>query len=122
MDLSDGLLGDAGKLAYASGLSAVLRPHLLPVPSALLRRFGDEEARRLALRGGEDYELLVAGPPETIAAASLLLRERGLQPLTPVGYLEDGPPGSVRLLDQENQPLAAPPSSWDHFRQAETGS
>jgi thiamine-monophosphate kinase len=122
MDLSDGLLGDAGKLAYASGLRAVLRPDLLPLPPDLACRFGDDEARRMSLRGGEDYELLVAGEAEAIAAASLLLRERGLEPLTPVGHLEAGRPGQVRLLDQQNRPLTAPPGSWDHFRQSETTS
>lgn len=120
MDLSDGLLGDAGKLAYASGLSAILRPHLLPMPPALSDCFGEDEARRLALRGGEDYELLVAGEPETIAAASLRLRELGLEPLTPVGHLETGSPGQVRLLDRQDRPLAAPRSSWDHFRHTES--
>jgi thiamine-monophosphate kinase len=116
MDLSDGLLGDAGKLAYASGLSAVLRPHLLPMPPALWRQFGPDDARRMALRGGEDYELLVAGPPETLAAASIALREHDLMPLTIVGYLEAGPAGQVTLQDEQNQPVAPPRSSWDHFR------
>jgi thiamine-monophosphate kinase len=116
MDLSDGLLGDAGKLAYASGLCAVLRPHLLPLPPDLIDWLGEDAARRMALTGGEDYELLVAGEPETIVAASVALRERGLAPLTIVGHLCDGRAGEVTLLDPDHRPVAPPHGSWDHFR------
>ena len=117
MDLSDGLFGDAGKLAYASGLQAVLRPDMLPIPPALARRFGEDSARQMALTGGEDYELLVAGEAETLAAASIMLREHGLMPLTIVGRLEAGPAGQVTVEDKNGNPLAPPRSSWDHFRQ-----
>jgi thiamine-monophosphate kinase len=122
MDLSDGLLGDAGKLAYASGLSAVMHLDCLPMPSALSDYFGDAQARALALRGGEDYELLVAGPPETVAAASIALRHRGLVPLTVVGRLDADEPGKVTVLDAHGQPFAPPRSSWDHFCRSETPS
>jgi thiamine-monophosphate kinase len=121
MDLSDGLFGDAGKLAYASGLRAVLRPHMLPMAPALIDCFGDE-APSLALRGGEDYELLVAGEPETLAAATIALQARNLMPLTIVGFLETGPAGQVILLDEQNQPVAPPRGSWDHFRTGGGGS
>ena len=120
MDLSDGLLGDAGKLAYASGVSATIRYEQLPVPPALSRHFGDDAARTMALTGGEDYELLVAGEAETLAAASVLLRERGLMPLTIVGCLEAGTPGQVMVLDNTGAPIPTPRGSWDHFRGSAT--
>jgi thiamine-monophosphate kinase len=122
MDLSDGLLGDSGKLAYASALSAVIELHKLPMPPALQQQFGDDEARLMALAGGEDFELLVAGSAEALAAAAITLRERGLAPLTVVGRLEAGPPGQVTVLDQHGRPIQPPKSSWDHFRQAEARS
>jgi thiamine-monophosphate kinase len=118
MDLSDGLLGDAAKLAYASGLSATLRYEQVPLPPALAHQFGEERARAMALTGGEDYELLIAGEPETIAAASLALRERGLTPLTVVGWLEHGTPGQVTILDKDGAPVPKPRGSWDHFQTA----
>ncbi|MGE3271868.1 MAG: thiamine-phosphate kinase [Chloroflexota bacterium] len=120
MDLSDGLLGDIGKLAYASGLRATIRYPMLPVPPELVRTFGEERARELALVGGEDYELLVAGEAEMIAACSLALRERGLAPLTPVGWLEAGPPGQVAVVNADGAPVPTPRSSWDHFQQQGT--
>lgn len=117
MDLSDGLLGDAGKLAYASGLAATIEIERLPYPATLERQFGEDAARISALRGGEDYELLVAARLETIARASDLLIERGHQPLTIVGRLEEGRPGAVTILDAQGQPTDVGSGSWDHFRQ-----
>jgi thiamine-monophosphate kinase len=56
IDLSDGLVGDAAHISAASGVAVLLAPELVPVhPSA--RREGKEDALRLALAGGEDYEL-----------------------------------------------------------------
>ena len=123
MDLSDGLLGDAGKLAYASGLSATLLLHELPTSAALTRQFGGETARQMALAGGEDFELLVAGDAETLEHASALLAAGvDLQPLcglTVVGRLEQGTPGKVTVLDEHGRTVTPPRSSWDHFRQSE---
>jgi len=130
MDLSDGLLGDAGKLAFASGLSATLEVHRLPMPPALWRQFGADAARMMALSGGEDYELLVAAPPKILECAGALLAEYRpgrpgaghLVPLTVVGRLSEGPPGQVAVLDEHGQPVAPPRSSWDHFRAGGAGS
>jgi thiamine-monophosphate kinase len=116
MDLSDGLLGDAGKLAYASELSANLLLHELPLPSQLTAIFGEHDARMLALAGGEDYELLVAAPPGVIERAGKQLAELGLMRLTVVGRLEVGEPGKVTILDEHGQSITPPRGSWDHFR------
>jgi thiamine-monophosphate kinase len=63
IDVSDGLLADAGKLARASGCGAVLDYDQLPLSSALVSAVGPENARELALTGGDDYELLFSVPP-----------------------------------------------------------
>ncbi len=72
IDVSDGLLGDAGKLASASGVGAELVFEDLPLSPALSVALGDAPARELALRGGDDYELCFAVPPQQVAR---LLRE-----------------------------------------------
>jgi thiamine-monophosphate kinase len=121
MDLSDGLLGDLGKLAYASGLTATVQAHRLPMPPALSRRFPNE-AVSMAVQGGEDYELLVAGPADRIAEASRLLAERQLMPLTVIGELAEGTAGTVNVLDERDRPIPLKDGSWDHFRTRADGS
>jgi len=115
MDLSDGLLGDAGKLAYASGLTAVVEAHRVPMPPSLMRRFDANTARTMALRGGEDYELLIAAPPDCFTKLYPLLDEVGIVLPTVVGRLERGTPGQVTVLDEWGQPMDVGGGSWDHF-------
>jgi thiamine-monophosphate kinase len=68
IDVSDGLLGDLAKLCDASGVAAVVQLERLPLSEALLGRFGAADAERLALAGGDDYELLFTLPPSDAAA------------------------------------------------------
>ena len=62
VDVSDGLLQDLGHLCLASGLGARLEGAALPIPPRLKHRF-PEQALPFALRGGEDYALLLAMAP-----------------------------------------------------------
>ena len=59
MDVSDGLLIDAGRLAEASGLCAVIDLDSVPLSTAF-REFAGEtrEARLRAATAGDDYQLL----------------------------------------------------------------
>ncbi|HKZ73772.1 MAG TPA: thiamine-phosphate kinase [Steroidobacteraceae bacterium] len=68
IDISDGLAADAGKLAAASGCGVRLELGELPLSAPLVRVFGGERARALALSGGDDYELLFTVPPARLAA------------------------------------------------------
>ena len=68
IDISDGLLGDAGKLAQASGCAITLEYSRLPVSAELLAAVGAERAGELALTGGDDYELCFAVPAARTAA------------------------------------------------------
>ena len=67
IDVSDGLLADAGKLAHASGSGVELSYEQLPLSEALAATLGEERARLLALSGGDDYELCFAVPPAHVA-------------------------------------------------------
>jgi thiamine-monophosphate kinase len=66
IDVSDGLLGDAGKLARASRCGVELVFDDLPVSEELVSAVGERRARELALTGGEDYELCFTVPPAEI--------------------------------------------------------
>jgi thiamine-monophosphate kinase len=66
IDLSDGLATDGRHLAAASGLALEIDAAALPLaPGLATVAGGDAAARRLAVGGGEDYELLFAIPAES---------------------------------------------------------
>ena len=63
MDISDGLLIDAARMAEASGLEAAIRLDAVPLSQSYSEAFGDHKAHRLqAATGGDDYQLLFAAP------------------------------------------------------------
>jgi len=66
IDVSDGLLGDAGKLARASGCGVELVLDDLPVSQELVSAVGEQRARELALTGGDDYELCFTVRPSAV--------------------------------------------------------
>ena len=61
MDVSDGLLLDAQRMAEASGCSAVIDLDALPLSDAFIAVRGDDrDARLFAATAGDDYALLAA--------------------------------------------------------------
>lgn len=111
IDVSDGLLGDAGKLAAASGVGLEIAYAALPVSRALTHALGPDAARELALTAGDDYELLFAVDPAR--AAEL---ERGLPPAQwnyrQVGVLRAAP-GAVVVRDGTVMEFSH--SGYQHF-------
>jgi len=98
MDISDGLYGDAGHIAKASRLSVAfeLQPDDFdPALIAYCNRYNRSPAE-MVLKGGEDYELLFACPPEIFETI-----KEGLPEAFQVGrllpyegeYLTNVPPG-----------------------------
>lgn len=75
MDVSDGLLIDARRMAEASRCSIAIELDALPLSSAFVAERGQDRAARLfAATGGDDYALLAALPaeldPETLSLPS----------------------------------------------------
>ncbi|MEO6360133.1 MAG: thiamine-phosphate kinase [Sphingomicrobium sp.] len=65
MDISDGLLLDASRMAEASGCTAHIDLDQLPLSEEFIDERGSDLAARLfAATGGDDYALLFAFPPE----------------------------------------------------------
>ena len=72
MDVSDGLVADLGKLCAASGAGAMVNGAGVPVAPELSEVFPGE-ALRMALDGGEDYQVLFAGPPAAVERAAVAI-------------------------------------------------
>jgi thiamine-monophosphate kinase len=111
MDVSDGLLGDLGKLCSASGVSAELELDQLPISPRLAARFDGSTCERFVLGGGDDYELLFTLPPDRAGPAAVAALESCCK-LTRIGRI--GPGAGVRCL-RGGDTVAAPVVGYDHF-------
>ena len=101
IDISDGLIADAGHLARASGVHLDLDLVALPCVKGVSL---DEAAS-----GGEEYELMVAMPSGTAADVTAFEQRFGL-PLTPIGVAREGAGIAIRGAMRVDQPRG-----HDHF-------
>jgi thiamine-monophosphate kinase len=112
LDLSDGLGGDAGHLAAASGVALKLALDRLPAAADAVAEAGrlGIPVQRFAAEGGEDYELLAALPAEFGAADAMVFQRECGVALSRVGEVEQGS-GVHAMLG--GQPVIL--TGFDHF-------
>lgn len=112
IDVSDGLVTDLTRLTRASGIGARLELDKLPVSEVARRELGGAQARRLALVGGDDYELCFTVCPDDVERLPDLASEHGCR-LTDIGEITVRT-GCVFLeAGREIEPDLD--GSWQHF-------
>lgn len=107
LDVSDGLLRDAGRLAEASGVDVDLDGSALGVFVEALRPVADAlavDAWEWVLSGGEDHGLLATFPAGRVPEC-----------FTVVGSVHPSRDGGADVLLDGHEPSSTVPG-WDHFR------
>ncbi|KKA44471.1 MULTISPECIES: thiamine-phosphate kinase [Salinivibrio] len=114
IDISDGLHADLTHILTASGVGAKVDVTQLPLSESLLAEVGDtEQAQKLALTSGEEYELCFTVPEMYRGMLDTTLKHSGVN-VQCIGQIT----GNHRLeLVADSQPLDWVLSGWDHFKE-----
>ena len=111
MDISDGLVQDLGHLCRAGGLAAEIIAERVPLSDAA--RVAGPDWQETCLTGGDDYELLLAVPPDHAEPLRAAASRQGI-PLTRIGHFHSGP-AEVMVRQASGEPLALTKRGWSHF-------
>lgn len=111
MDVSDGLVQDLGHICRASGLAAEVVAARVPL-SHPARQAGPQHLAT-CLTGGDDYELLLAVPPDQEGALVGAAASAGIA-VTRIGDFRAGRP-EVMVRGPDGAPLALGAGGWSHF-------
>lgn len=113
MDVSDGLVQDAGHVAATAGLQAVIQADAVPLSMAARQAvLEDPELLPVVLTGGDDYELLFTAAPDAAARVADLALTAGLA-VTRIGRMQPG--SGVTVLGRDGQPLGLAQGGFQHF-------
>ena len=114
MDVSDGLVGDFGKLCAASDVGADIEVARVPLSDAARAAIAsDPSLLETALTGGDDYEVVATVPAGARDALMAAAKAAGV-PLTEIGRIRADRPG-VDFLDQAGKPMLFKRPSFSHF-------
>ena len=113
IDVSDGLIADAGHIAETSGCRLEIEARQVPRSadaSSLLAAAPEWNLDRLA--AGDDYELLFCAPASAERRLAVLAGELSLS-LTVIGSVRAGE--GATLLDESGRELDLGRAGWTHF-------
>ncbi len=96
IDVSDGLAQDLCHMLRASGVGGCLFVDDLPLSTSVAEALSPEQARRMALTAGDDYELCFTCPQENVRGVRRQLADCGVR-VTNIGTIESEP--GLRMTD-----------------------
>jgi thiamine-monophosphate kinase len=114
MDLSDGLADGVRQIAQASSVGMTLDAAAIPI-TAESREWLSRTRRDpidLALRGGDDFELIFTCRPRQAGRLRSVRRHLGDLPITRIGVVTRAP----RLLIKDGRGEHELPEGYEHFR------
>ena len=116
LDISDGLVADAGHLATVSGVQAVIEFEKIPL-SAASRHWLEaqpdwtEGLTRLVCTG-DDYQVLMTVPPDNMDALRMSAKKERIT-LSDIGQIRQGQ--GVSCLDGSGRPVSIKNPGYRHF-------
>ena len=114
IDVSDGLFCDLEKLTSEHGLGAEVSLADIPLSPGFLSLSGrlSEDAYRLAVSGGEDYELLFTSSAGKRAATEEISRLCGVA-ISKIGSVTGG--GRIKFFDEGGEEVFYDTGGFEHF-------
>lgn len=118
IDISDGLLADAGHVARTSGVALEISAERVPLSAPARAWLDSQDDRNAALADlagmGDDYEILFTAPPSRRRSIDMAAQVTKT-PVARIGAVARG--NGVRLMDDHGAPIHAPRGGFDHFRE-----
>jgi thiamine-monophosphate kinase len=112
IDVSDGLVGDLGKLCRASSVAADIDVATVPLSDAARAAIAAESALlETALTGGDDYEIVLTLAPEKLDGFRTAAAAAGVA-VTEIGGVQAG---EVTRFLHEGKALTFTRASYSHF-------
>ena len=114
MDISDGLVGDVGKMLRVSGITGAIDLARLPL-SLAARAMAQHDAKLIATiaTGGDDYEIACTIAPDQTAAFETAAKAAGIA-VTCIGECRAGE-GDADSLGLDGRPMMLTRGSFSHF-------
>jgi thiamine-monophosphate kinase len=114
MDVSDGLVGDLGKLCRESGVTAEVAAHRVPLSDAArVALEAESDLIEPILTGGDDYEIVCTVPARALEAFRAAAAGAGI-PASEIGTVAAGE-GPPRFADESGRALSFARPSFSHF-------
>ncbi len=114
LDVSDGLVGDLGKLCRVSGVGAAVAVARVPLSAAARQVLAaDRQAIETILTGGDDFEVVAAVPADHVEDLRAEAADAGVA-LTEIGVVVAGP-REARFMAADGSALAFKQAAYSHF-------